>query len=214
MKDLENFYDEIEKNFIKELYTNINGYNIENGKGKIMLSSPHSVSQMRNDKIKIGEYRTGLIVKEINRINNNPVIYKTKNFNDDANYDSKCKFKNGLVEYLNNNKNIKLIIDLHISSDKKQYDIDIGTGNGNNICGRQEILELIVNKLKRNYISTYVDNTFPAAYEHTVSATISRILNIPAFQIEVNWKNINDYNKTEIFISTFIEIINDLEKII
>jgi hypothetical protein len=215
MKDLECLYDEIEQNFIKELYDNeANGYKIEKGNGKIMLSSPHSVSQIRNGKTKIGEYRTGLIVKEINRINNNSVIYKTKNLNDDANYDSKCKFKNRLLEYLNSNKDIKMIIDLHISSDKKEYDIDIGTGNGNNICHRQDVLELMVNKLKSIYTNTYVDNTFPASYKHTVSSTVSRILNIPSFQIEVNWKNINNYNKTELFISTIIEMVNDLDKII
>lgn len=34
------------------------GFNIINGKGKVMLSAPHAVEQTRDDKIKLAEPET------------------------------------------------------------------------------------------------------------------------------------------------------------
>lgn len=205
-------YEKIENYFISELDKSELGYRIENGKGKVILVAPHSVSQLREGRIKVGEYRTGLIVKELRKFTNCPIMYKTKNLNDDANYDSNCKFKKGLSKYIKEN-DIKSIIHFHISADTREHDIDIGTGKGKNLIGREDLLKLMINKLKETYEDVRVDDIFAALGNNNISA-VGRELNIPSFQIEVTWRNISTYEKTEILINKFTEIIEELEKII
>ena len=53
--------------------------------GKILLSSPHSVRQLREGKIKIAEFRTGAMVQILGEELNLPVISRTKYNVDDPN---------------------------------------------------------------------------------------------------------------------------------
>ena len=66
------------------------------GKRKIILSAPHSVLHMRENNIRPRETRTGTIVQELAKRCKTYAIYKTKNEYNDANWDSKCKYKEKL----------------------------------------------------------------------------------------------------------------------
>lgn len=59
-----------------------------------------------------------------------------------------------------------------------------------------------------------VDDVFPASYPHTVSATVSREVGIPAIQLEINWNIVDDYNKVDEFVNIISKIIDQLEEII
>lgn len=218
MKSGDNFmkkheYEEIENYFINELYSSSSGHLIEGGKNQIILTAPHSASQIREGSPKIGEYRTGLIVKKLKEITNSHIAYKTKNNNDDANYDKVCVFKADVVSYAKEH-NIKLVLDFHLARPEREFSIDIGTGHGANIHGRNDILKLLEQKLSFSYKDVRIDDTFAGTYPHTVSSTLSRTLFIPAIQIEINWNIVSDYYKTEKLIHNFAKIIECLEDII
>lgn len=205
-----NSYQTIEEEFAYEKYEDEKGHRIEPGENKIILSAPHSVSQIRKQSHKIGEYRTGVIIKELYKLTKCHIAYKTKNLNDDANYDENCAYKSELINYIKKN-DIKLLLDFHISSPGRDFDIDLGTGYGNNIHNRMDLLQIIKGLLKKKYKSVMVDDTFPASYQHTVSSTVSKQVGIPAFQIEINWNCINDHKKVRDCINLFEKIIKEIE---
>ncbi len=206
-------YEEIEDYFINERESSSLGHKIESGENPILLTAPHSVTHIREGRPKTGEFRTGLIVKLLGELSSCHIAYKTKNLSDDANYDANCSFKDDIINYINRN-NIKLVLDFHISKPEREYSIDIGTGKGKNIKGRSDLLTCIREGLDSRYENVVVDHTFPASYANTVSATVARKANIPAFQIEINWKIIEDYNAMDEFIDCIINIIHKLEAII
>ncbi len=206
-------YEAIEDYFINEREDDKKGHRIIGGENSILLTAPHSVTHIREGRIKAGEFRTGLITKLLGELSNCHIGYKTKNLGDDANYDPDCSFKKDIVNYIKDN-NIKLLLDFHISKPERDYSIDIGTGRGKNIKGRNDLLTYIKEGFELKYKDVKIDHTFPAAYAHTVSSTVSREGDIPAFQIEINWKIIEDYNKMNEFIDTILKIIHILEAII
>lgn len=203
-------YEEIENYFINELYSNSSGHMIEKGENSIILTAPHSASQVREGSPKTGEYRTGLIVKKIREMTNCHIAYKTKNNNDDANYDKVCIFKTDVASYIKEH-NIKLALDFHLAKPEREFSIDIGTGHGVNTHGRDDIVKLLARKLSLSYKDVRIDDTFAGTYPYTVSATLSRMLLIPAIQIEINWNIVSDYDKTEKLIYNFAKIIKCLE---
>lgn len=196
--------------FIKELSEDSRGHIIERGTIPILLSAPHSVSQIRNNNVKAGEFRTGIIVKSIAFATGCAAAYKTKCLNDDANYDEESLYKTDLLDYINQNK-VLMMIDLHLSHPDRAYDIDIGTGYGNNILDNDELLTLIHTHFTKYYNTVKIDDTFPASYPHTVAATVSRIAGIPAFQLEINWSLVSNLQSTNRFMEQLGELITLLE---
>ena len=70
-------------------------------------------------------------------------IYKTKNNNDDANYDlENNNYKEELLKIINKNK-IKLLLDIHGASDKYGFGIDIATDNEINLNDKEIVLKIL-----------------------------------------------------------------------
>ena len=79
-KIINNKFDEFKANTNKS-------FDILKGKEKVFLSAPHSVRQLRNGIIKGKDSCTGTIAITLQKAINCYCIYKTKNCDDDANYD-------------------------------------------------------------------------------------------------------------------------------
>ena len=140
-----------------------------------------------------------------------PIIYKTRNENNDANFDEKSNYRDELIDFLKNKK-IGCVLDFHISAPSRPYSVKVGTGYGENICGRKDLQEIITEGLKKTYNEITVDSIFPASNPNTVSASVGNKAKIPAFQIEINWNVISDYDKMLKFVDCFEEIIKKLEE--
>ena len=113
------------KEFIK-LNKKFDEFNKENEKNKsfetikgkipILISAPHSVRQIRNGKIKGKDIYTGPIVIILQKEADCYSIYKTKNNNDDANYDIENNtYKEEILKIIEENQ-IKLLLDIHGAS--------------------------------------------------------------------------------------------------
>ena len=71
------------------------------GNEKIMISAPHSVSHFRKGEIKAKDSHTGTIAILLQNALSCNCIYKTKNCNDDANYDiEENEYKTKLAEII------------------------------------------------------------------------------------------------------------------
>ena len=166
------------------------------GKEKIILSAPHSVRQFRNGKIKGKDMLTGAMTILLQKNINCYCIYKTKNINDDANYDIENNdYKDKIIEIVNKDK-IKFLLDIHGAKDGQEFDVDIGTDNLKNLNKKTEyVIEFL--KIAEKYgINATVDKIFKASTQHTISNTIARKTKIPCMQIEIakKYRNIEEFD--------------------
>lgn len=201
----------LENKFKEQDFNSKKGHVLLDGDGSIMLSASHAVEQTRGGRIKLGEYRTGVIVSIMHSLTNCPVIYKTKNIGNDANYSPRSAYRSDLVKYIKSNENIKLLIDLHISHPFRPYSIDIGTGRSNHISYKSKLLSTVIDtfSINTNY-DISIDGAFPVLYPHTVSATVHRECNIPTIQLECNWVVLCDWDRASKFIIKCEELVNNL----
>lgn len=155
---------------------------------RVMISAPHSVEQMRNGSIKFGEYDTGVLARLLYDELGCPVIYKTCNCNDDANYDEVCGYKETLKRFITEKGGgIRYLIDLHEMHPRRENLYDLGTGNGRNIEAGPEILDVVKGELEvRGFEHIAVDDIFDAGYRYTVSAFTARECGISCLQVEIN----------------------------
>lgn len=175
---------EYEKYFLKE---HEESHMLLSGNRTIMISAPHSVFQTRNDKLKSAERETGVLALMLHDELDCPVIVKTKNCNDDANFDAKSPYKDDLVKYIKSN-GIKFLIDLHQLSPKRDIIFDVGTSN---LIGAEngEILNLILKCLTQKKLGILqINKLYDGSYPYTVSAHVSKTCNVPSIQLEMNTK--------------------------
>lgn len=173
----------------------LNCFEIIPGKGKVMVSAPHSVEQIRNNQVKSGEYQTGAIARILHDILDCPVIVKTRNCNDDANYDPDCDYKRALVSHIREN-GIEYLLDLHQLAAGREVLINLGTAGGANLAGQDDITRKATEIFVHSGFSVSIDHPFGAFYPYTVSAYISRTCEIPCLQIEINSKLVNDQHES------------------
>ena len=184
-------------------------FKIVDGEIPIILSAPHCVKQTRNGKMKQAEGETGAIVQIIAKDIKCYAIYKTYNNNDDANYDIENPYKNELEKIIKERK-IKLLLDIHGARNENDFNIEIGTSDGENVEGKEYIIKELKESLEEQGIKNIVENTrFKANTIHTISKYIHEKTKIPCIQLEVTGryryiKNIEGIQK----------LINGLEKFI
>ena len=159
---------------------------LEDGRGSVIVSAPHSAEQTREGRPKVGEYVTGVLARMLHDRLGCPVIYKTRHCFDDANYDEKCEYKAALREYVSGH-GITALIDLHQMSAKRDENIDIGTCYGKNVEKAPTVVDKAVSCFERNGIGgVFIDEPFASIHPFTVSSYISRECGIPCIQIEIN----------------------------
>ncbi len=151
----------------------------------VMLSAPHAVEHVREGKVRYQEPQTADLAKALHARLDCPIIYKTANEGDDANYDAVSPYKQVLAEYIRE-KDIQLLLDLHQMAGFRQEQICIGTGRFANIsdkCFVERCVEIFQAKGLKH---VSVDAPFAATYPYTVSSQIHRECGVPCIQIEVN----------------------------
>ena len=184
-----------------------NSFELSEGKGIVMVSAPHSVEQTRLGKTKFAEPQSGALAKMLNLNVECPVIYKTSNCKDDANYDEISPYKDFMVDYVKKN-NIKLVLDLHQLSAHRNIDINIGTGKMKNVKN-ESYLRIASQAFSKNDFGVHIDTPYEASYAFTVSSYVSSKCDITCLQIEINSKLLKSSFET----CRVQEIYDILEKI-
>ena len=159
----------------------------------ILLSAPHAVSQVRLGKNKvaeIGSITTALYLK--NKLGCS-LIAKTKNLNDDANFDMVSEYKDDIKKLIALNK-VDYVIDFHGLAATRDLDVNIGTHLGKNIENNIEIFERLVRELEKNNFSVGIDQPFMAGSQ-TVSGDVKNTFaRVWTIQIEINCGITNNKN--------------------
>ncbi len=162
-------------------------FELLDGERKIMISAPHSVEQTRNGNIKYAEPQTGVLAKLLHDELDCPVIFKTRNCFDDANFDKTSPYKDALKEYILTH-NIVFLIDLHQLAPYREVKINIGTGNFKNISDLKYINFALEAFTKHRLGVVQIGTPFDASYPYTISSYIASNCHIPCMQIELNSK--------------------------
>lgn len=206
-------YNEIFDEYKKQNNKEQKSYEIIEGKVPILISAPHSVRQIRNGKLKGKDLYTGPIVIEIAKQTGCNAIYKAFNNQDDANYDIENNdYKEEILKIIQK-QNIKLLLDIHGAQDTEMFDIDIGTGDGFNLNGKEKILDEFVDIFHNNGVMKIgIDKKFKANTLHTISNYIATKTKIPCMQIEITkkYRNIEDIKNMNKVIKSIIELIEKM----
>ena len=191
-------------------------FQLIDGKGKIIISAPHSVSQTRNGMLKFSEPHTGVLAKMMHDQLGCPIIYKLANLNDDANYDEQSDYKDALLDYIVNN-NIKFVLDLHQLAPSREELLNIGTAGYKNVKNKF-IVEMMQQQFeKHNLQGVTIDTPFTGGYPHTISAFVARNSNAQSVQLEINSKLVIDTFDQFAYdnlLEALIDITKELEKLL
>ena len=160
--------------------------NIYTQKGTIpvLLSVPHAVPHTREGALKQEEINTDVLAFAVNEASGCHLFINT-GVAGDPNHDESNPYKDKLVQYAAEH-GIALVIDIHGASSDKDFDFEIGTAGGRNLCGFDESVSafLALSSLSGN--KTTVDTVFPAYNHVRVASHVSGISGIPAIQLEIN----------------------------
>ena len=164
------------------------GYKIIEGldTSKILISCPHSVSQVRKGKEKKREVYVGTMSLYLQQLTGCHLIYKTKDMQDDANTLSEERYRPALINYIRENE-IELVIDLHGAA-SKFMDIELGTYHDYNIGNNKTILKNLYNVLIDHDITSIRKDRILWAGPETISHTVKEETGVNAIQIEVGRK--------------------------
>ncbi|MBE6451185.1 MAG: hypothetical protein E7016_04390 [Alphaproteobacteria bacterium] len=157
----------------------------------ILLSAPHAVKQIRNGEIKAHEFYTGAIVECLAKqigcacITKQYLIENTTN--DDPNTDNAyCSYKTAINQFLQEHK-IKLFVDIHGLSSKRDSIVDICIDKGKNVNDMTYVSTLqkcIENKFGVNTSS--IDKYFSAFSDNIMSKWIHSNFDVSAIELEIN----------------------------
>ncbi len=155
---------------------------IKNGKYPVLLTSVHSMNQVKSDgSIKLAESYTKGIVKYIGQKTN--IHYFIKMFDNgiDSNHTDDDEFKRKLISYVKNN-NIKLVIDIHGAKKERLFDVELGTLN-NLSADYSTIMELKEAFEENGIINVSINNPFKGG---KITQALFLETDIEVIQIEIN----------------------------
>lgn len=161
-------------------------FELSEGSGVVMFSAPHSVEQTRMGKIKPAERFTGVLCKMLNEAGF-PVIYKTANCGDDANFDMQSPYKAALCHYVKTH-GVKMVVDLHQLAPARKVAINLGTANFRNtydVTCAEMVQNLFV---EADVGEVRIDYPFKGSKPYTVSSFVRNACGIQTIQIEINSK--------------------------
>ena len=156
------------------------------GTGKVLLSAPHAVNHIREGSVKINDYCTGPIANTLHDITGAPLIYLNYK-SQDPNYYDDTEYKETLGKFLDEHPEIELVIDIHGAAESHDWDVDLGTMNGNSMIKFKDLESKITGFMNSNGINTVSSNDFTAAGQNTITK-FSAGKNRDAVQIEINRK--------------------------
>jgi len=171
-------------------------YLLKRGEIPILISAPHAVRQVREEKIKASDYLTGPLAMTIANKCHCSYLVRCYNELDDPNYPSgktlpsiHSSYLRALIDFIHKNPQY-LIIDLHGCRNSRKYDCSIWSDD-TKLCDNQ-ILTIFENHLEKNSFSVDRGREFLGGQ---VTRQCGLLTN--AFQLEVK-RRIRSLNEEDI----------------
>lgn len=199
------------------------GLIVKNGKIPILISTPHSVPQTREERYKGKEVFTGGIGAYIQKNTGCYLIQSLASEGQDPNYDAEEKslYKQELAKQVLEN-GINLVIDLHGCKRATPYLIELGTVDDTykTLNHDSNLLNIIKTNLEKslkeyNPQPVVVNQRFKAFSPNTITHYINNKTHVKSIQMEIN-AQIRDFYREETveastkFVETMINLIFDL----
>lgn len=184
------------------------------GENNILISTPHGVSQLRLGKLKKAEISSLNFTLQLLNSTNCSFIFKTKNSNDDANFDSNCSYRKTLKKAIKKGK-IKYLIDFHGLASTRECDVNLGVNLGQNISNDIRAYETLKNKLEKAGFSVSVDNPFMAPTRTIAGSMKAEFDDLWTIQVEINClitNEIKNYEKFKKLKNVFLDWFETISK--
>ena len=156
-----------------------------NGSNNILLSAPHGVFHIREGRElphELGSIQTALYLQSKQDC---MLIAKTKNNNDDANFDLLCDYRKS-IDTIIKKHNIKYLIDFHGLSSRHGIDVNLGINGGSNIETNPKIYQSLKDNLETAGFNVSIDIPYNGGDRTIAGSTKKKFPNIWTIQIELN----------------------------
>lgn len=182
-------------------------YLVKKGTVPIILTAAHTMKQRKKDgTIKLNEPFTKAIAKYVSNKTDCSYLIKQKATKIDSNCEEIDDFKLLLERFIHEH-GVKLLIDIHGASSKREFDVELGTLN--NLSVRQSTIRNLRNSFFENGIYEIVLN------EPFKGGGITKYIfgktEIDVIQIEINgkYRNINNAENMERLCNALIKFIRN-----
>ena len=155
------------------------------GTNNVLISAPHGVSQVRLGRLKYQEIGSLTTALYLHKATNSYLIAKTKNNNDDANFDECCRYRDS-IDRLVDSGVIKYLIDMHGLGAHRKCDINLGVNLGKNIETNVKLLDNLKRALKNAGFCVVIDQPFMAGGITISGGMKLRHPELWTIQIEIN----------------------------
>lgn len=161
-------------------------FSYKKGRLPIIISVPHSVSQIREGKIKYPEVYTGAIGLILQERLDVHLITKCFTDEEDPNYSEHSTYCDKL-EAVVKSENIQLVLDIHGAKASQPFCIDVGT-NDRQIVSGDTVNNFMksFNIEKEIYFNVTENLVFGARGQNRVVNKVHRATGVEAMQIEIN----------------------------
>lgn len=174
-------------------FKNIRGtgsFEILSGDGRVMLSVPHVVEQLRDGRRKTAETHTGPLAEYVFEKTGCPVIYKRVTDADDPNDSPESPYREALVRFLHS-ASVRYLIDLHELDGARPQDFNLGTGKGANLEGDKNFIAMLTQEFSP-IGRVFLDKPFAALGDCRVATVVAERCGVPSVQFEINSRLLTD----------------------
>ena len=158
---------------------------LEEGTGPVIISAPHSVEQLRLGRPKYAEPQSGACARMLHSELGCPVIYKTRNCGDDANFDADSDYKRALADYIRGH-DIRFVLDLHQLAWERDVIVNIGTAGLRNIRDQKPMNIALAAFSSRRVGLIQIDTPYDGSGPNTIASFTARECGVESLQIELN----------------------------
>jgi len=160
-------------------------YRIIDGRIPVVISAPHATMPFRDGKYRFSDGGgTAALAIELGALTAAHVIFTTYRSPSDPNYYDDNDYKRALAKLLVTSQ-ARILLDIHGSSPKRPYDVDIGTMDGASLLGHDAWADQLEIVLRKNGLIAISNNFFSAAKNQTVTK-FAAAHQVPALQLEIN----------------------------
>lgn len=164
------------------------------GRLPVLLSAPHGAAHQRQDRLKKEDEFTAALACWVAAQTGAQALYVHRQTSVDHSYHRDTLYKQFLAG-LARQKKIHFVLDLHGASRRHPFGIALGTANGTSCTPGQRAV--ILAAFARHNFSPQgercnlldIDQAFPGGggvRQETITAFSSRVLGVPAIQLEIN----------------------------
>ena len=165
------------------------------GESKVLITAPHAAEHPRGDKMLPAEDFTGVIACALAEQPGCATFVKVSPRGGDPNNDEESPFRDAVVSHVRS-AGVSVVLDVHQMHPRREHDLMIGTGEGRNVLGRDDLAQTIAECFRECGIENVgIDEYFRALGVNRVSSAVARDCGVPGLQLELNTALV--YDKSE-----------------